>query len=207
MTKLIANPDIGLILRYVDKIDGKAVVANIFEIKTKKSFEYVIGDHVDGLLVKQIFDDRVIILDEITKYQYVLIVNTTDYEEPEEVGVTRYKKKRKSFENMDITAEFNREISKAAGTYNKYGTSSKKNELEAEGKLMGEMNPLGGKLNKNMGSSPLVDSRSNPNGNIMSPFGNDDSNKNNKNRPPKKGGKPYGNDSSNPFGSSPPPGK
>jgi hypothetical protein len=164
--RLLANPDIGLILRYIDKIDGKPVVANIFDTKSRKSFEYTVGDYVNGLLIKQIFDDRVIILDEITKFQYVLTVNRAEYEEPEEVGVTRYRRRRRSIDGMDITAEFNRELAKAEGTYRYYGTSSKKDELEKEGEIINEMKPLMGNKFKNNG---LEDREYNPN-NVKNPF-------------------------------------
>lgn len=166
-----ANPDLGLILRYVDEINGRVVLANIFDVKAQSSFEYFVGDHVNGLRLQQILPDRIVLLDEIGKTQYVLVLNGDEVIEDEEVAVTHRRHRKRQMDEMDVTADFNRELSKAEGTYRMFGAVDDQSQLEEQEDLLQKAQPLGGLQERQMKNSPLKDTVYGPEGGPANPFG------------------------------------
>lgn len=148
-----ATPDLGLIVRYVEELDGQPLFAGVFDIAAKKTFEYGPGDYVKGMLVRQVLRDRVVLVDEITKYQYVLVVNELDFDEPGEPDVTRLRAKRRDMDDMDVTAEFNREMARADGSQ---ALLSQNAAAQADAERAA---PLGGRTEAEGGGPTIRDSR------------------------------------------------
>lgn len=152
-----ANPDLGLILRYVDVVNDRPVLANIYDVKTKDSYEYVAGDYVNGLMLKSIMEDRIVLLDEISKFQYVIVLNAMETEIDAEVHVTHRKTRKKHLDDMDITSDFNREISRADGTYQMYGAATAEEAAQIEVDTIQQIAPVGGTMERFMKDTPLRD--------------------------------------------------
>lgn len=165
-----ANPDLGLILRYVDEVNGRVVLANIYDVKAQTSYEYFVGDYVTGLRLQQILPDRVVLLDEIGKTQYVLVLNGEEDAEPEEVTVTHRRHRKRQIDEMDVTADFNRELARAEGTYRLFGAADAQSEADAEQSLLGRAAPLGGEREREMKGSPLRDASYGPETGSDNPF-------------------------------------
>lgn len=111
------SDNLGLIIKNIEMVEEKPVAAAVYNLKTGKTLEYIAGDYIDGKLIKDILDDRIVLLDELTKHQYVLIFNDTVTEaEPDEsdesVPVIRTRDKKKFTEGMDVTIQFNKALKK-----------------------------------------------------------------------------------------------
>lgn len=124
---------LGLIIKSIEMVEDKPLLVSIYNVKTGKTIEYTAGDYVSGKLIRDILEDRVVLLDEVTKYQYVLIFNDTVSEEEEDAAVPliRVREKKREIDGMDITYEFNKSINKLAGKDIKYGAGTPEDE-EAE---------------------------------------------------------------------------
>lgn len=130
---------LGLVIRSIETVEGRPLLASIYNVKTGKTIEYTVGDYVAGKLIRDILEDRVILLDEITKFQYVLIFNDTvsveEEDEEDQVPVVRVREKKRDIDGMDVTYEFNKNINRLAGKDIKYGAGTSEDEERERNKL------------------------------------------------------------------------
>lgn len=125
---------LGLIIKSIEMVEEKPLLAAIFNIKTGRTIEYTLGDYVDGRLIRDILEDRVVLYDEITRHQFVLIYNdvvSAEENKERDVCVVRIKEKKRDIEEMNITNIFNNELNKARGDEpTAYGTPDSASEDE-----------------------------------------------------------------------------
>lgn len=123
---------LGLIIKNIEMIENKPILAAVFNTKTGRTIEYTVGDYIEGKLVRDILEDRIVLYDEVTKYQHVLIFNdvVSAGEEDDEipVPVMRVRTKYKNDDDMDVTTQFNRHLARAKGKDFKYGAADKTSE-------------------------------------------------------------------------------
>lgn len=133
------SDSLGLIIKSIEMVEEKPLVAAIFNIKTGKTIEYTLGDYIDGRLVRDILEDRVVLYDEITRHQFVLIYNdvvSAEESEEKETSLIRIKEKKRDLEEMNVTNVFNMELSKVQGKEpSKFGVSDSQAEEEAKQKM------------------------------------------------------------------------
>lgn len=120
---------LGLIIKSIEMVEEKPLLAAIFNIKTGRTIEYTVGDYVEGRLIRDILEDRVVLYDEITRHQFVLIYNdvvSTETDEDRDISVIRIKEKKRDLEEMNVTNIFNNELNKVQGVEpTAYGTPDK----------------------------------------------------------------------------------
>ena len=125
---------LGLIIKSIEMVEEKPLLAAIFNIKTGRTIEYTVGDYVEGRLIRDILEDRVVLYDEITRHQFVLIYNdvvSSETDEDRDISVIRIKEKKRDLEEMNITNIFNNELNKAQGREPAaYGTPDNASEDE-----------------------------------------------------------------------------
>lgn len=135
----VESESLGLIIKYIEMVEDKPLLAAIFNIKTGRTIEYTIGDYVEGKLIRDILEDRVVLYDEITRHQFVLIFNdvvsAAEEEEKRETSIIRIKEKKRDIEEMNVTNIFNNELNKVQGKEPlKFGTPDSQQEYEAKQK-------------------------------------------------------------------------
>jgi hypothetical protein len=128
------SESLGLIIKSIEMVEEKPLLAAIFNIKTGRTIEYTVGDYVEGRLIRDILEDRVVLYDEITRHQFVLIYNdvvSVEENEDRDISVIRIKEKKRDFEEMNVTNIFNNELNKARGAEpTAYGTPDSASEDE-----------------------------------------------------------------------------
>lgn len=136
----IESESLGLIIKYIEMVEEKPLLAAIFSIKTGRTVEYTLGDYIEGKLIRDILEDRVVLYDEITRHQFVLIFNdvvsATEEEQNRETSLIRIKEKKRDIEEMNVTNIFNNELNKAQGKEPlKFGTPDSQQEEDAKQKM------------------------------------------------------------------------
>lgn len=133
----IESESLGLIIKYIEMVEEKPLLAAIFSIKTGRTVEYTLGDYIEGKLIRDILEDRVVLYDEITRHQFVLIFNdvvsAAEEDENRETSLIRIKEKKRDIEEMNVTNIFNNELNKAQGKEPlKFGTPDSQQEEDAK---------------------------------------------------------------------------
>ena len=136
----IESESLGLIIKYIEMVEEKPLLAAIFSIKTGRTVEYTLGDYIEGKLIRDILEDRVVLYDEITRHQFVLIFNdvvsAVEEEQDRETSLIRIKEKKRDIEEMNVTNIFNNELNKVQGKEPlKFGTPDSQQEEEAKQQL------------------------------------------------------------------------
>lgn len=136
----IESESLGLIIKYIEMVEEKPLLAAIFSIKTGRTVEYTLGDYIEGKLIRDILEDRVVLYDEITRHQFVLIFNdvvsAVEEEQDRETSLIRIKEKKRDIEEMNVTNIFNNELNKVQGKEPlKFGTPDSQQEEEAKQRL------------------------------------------------------------------------
>jgi len=133
------SDSLGLIIKSIDVVEEKPVMVEKFNVKTCRSIEYTVGDYVEGKLLRDILSDRVVLYDELSRHQYVLIYNDVVSAEDEEDAATsliKIKEKKRDQDGMNVTYVFNNYLIKAQGKEPfKLGSSNEGSEEEAKLKL------------------------------------------------------------------------
>ncbi|HNY12743.1 MAG TPA: hypothetical protein PKK26_14225 [Candidatus Wallbacteria bacterium] len=133
------SDSLGMIIKSIEMVENKPIVVAIFNTRTGKTIEYTVGDYAEGKLVRDILEDRVILYDELTKYQHVLIYNdiVAPGEEDEELStpLTTVRTKKRDDEDMNITLQFNKYLNKSKGKDIKYGAPDEASEASEKAKL------------------------------------------------------------------------
>jgi len=136
----IESESLGLIIKYIEMVEEKPLLAAVFSIKTGRTVEYTLGDYIEGKLIRDILEDRVVLYDEITRHQFVLIYNdvvaSTEEEQNRETSLIRIKEKKRDIEEMNVTNIFNNELNKAQGKEPlKFGVPDSQQEEDAKQKM------------------------------------------------------------------------
>jgi hypothetical protein len=133
----LESESLGLIIKYIEMVEEKPLLAAIFSIKTGRTVEYTLGDYIEGKLIRDILEDRVVLYDEITRHQFVLIFNdvvsAAEEEQNRETSLIRIKEKKRDIEEMNVTNIFNNELNKAQGKEPlKFGAPDSQQEEDAK---------------------------------------------------------------------------
>ncbi len=154
---------LGLIIKSIEMVEEKPLLAAIFNIKTGRTIEYTVGDYIEGRLIRDILEDRIVIYDEITRHQYVLIYNdivSAAESEDADVSVIKIKEKKRDIEDMNITNIFNVELNKIQGNeVPAYGTPDAASEDEKKREIHNftrdfKESPDGFEQNSDSGNEP-----------------------------------------------------
>ncbi len=123
---------LGMIIKSIEMVETKPIIAAIFNTRTGKTVEYTVGDYAEGKLVRDILEDRVILFDELTKYQHVLIFNdivmAAEDDGENSTPVTKIRTKKRDDEDMNVTLQFNKYLNRSKGKELKYGAVDEASE-------------------------------------------------------------------------------
>ena len=133
------SDSLGMIVKSIEMVENKPIVVAIFNIRTGKTIEYTVGDYAEGKLVRDILEDRVILYDELTKYQHVLIYNdmvaAAGEDEDLSTPLIKVRTKKRDEEDMNVTLQFNKYLNKSKNKEVKYGAADEASETAEKAKL------------------------------------------------------------------------